>query len=371
MNKIVIVHFAPIELYPPILNLIRTVESNFNNGIEAIKIITTAQPVYITSKYFSSNPLVNIYRFGKSSEKLGPIQRYWNYLFFFVRCFLTLVWQRPKKILYFETISSGPVYLYKRFVKRDCVVMIHYHEYTAPKEHTGVIKYLHYFEMYLYPISAWVSHTNRFRMDYFAKDILPLVLPNPQILCNYPPKSWQKVPRTTTQSPLKIVYIGALGLTSMYVNEFANWVSKQKGKVQWDIYAWNYSNEVKLFFDSLDCNFIRLNKAVDYFSLPTILEGYDVGVILYKGVIYNHVYSVSNKLFEYLTIGLDVWFPSEIKGSLDLVSRDRSPKVIPIDFNRIDEIELIETSKKTEIVKTYNLSCEEELLPLLNLLFEK
>jgi hypothetical protein len=247
--------------------------------------------------------------------------------------------------------------------------MIHYHEYTAPIEYIGISKYLHRLEMYLYPRSSWVSHTNRFRMNFFIKDIAPIRLPNPQIVKNYPPKFWQRKPNEFINSPLKIVYVGALGLSSMYVSEFANWVVDQKGKVIWDIYALVYSKEVESFFNSLNSEYIKLNPSVDYFNLPSILKNYDVGIILYKGIIVNQVYLEPNKLFEYLTIGLDVWFPIELIGSLGFVSNDYSPKVIPIDFNKLEEANLTEIILKKENIIMHNFACENELSALLSQLF--
>jgi hypothetical protein len=43
--------------------------------------------------------------------------------------------------------------------------------------------------------------------------------------------------------------------------------------------------------------------------LPQVLSQYDVGLILYRCRTLNFVYNATNKLFEYLVCGLDVWYP--------------------------------------------------------------
>lgn len=39
---------------------------------------------------------------------------------------------------------------------------------------------------------------------------------------------------------------------------------------------------------------------------------YDVGLVLYNGIILNHIYSVPNNVFEYLACGLQVWYSDKL-----------------------------------------------------------
>lgn len=76
------------------------------------------------------------------------------------------------------------------------------------------------------------------------------------ILPNYPPKGWSIQPRTTMGNPLKIVYVGALSLDTMYVENFADWVLKQSGRETFDLYSTNVTRNASEFFNNLNSSFI-------------------------------------------------------------------------------------------------------------------
>jgi hypothetical protein len=139
---------------------------------------------------------------------------------------------------------------------------------------------------------------------------------------------------------LRIVYVGALSLDTMYTREFGDWVAQQAGKVNWDIYSDNITPEARDYVLSFADGVIKFRKGVDYYSLPGILSGYDVGVILYNGHIPNYVYNAPNKLFEYLACGLDVWFPAVMKGCMPFVTDGVWPRVLAVDFNRLDVMDI-------------------------------
>ncbi len=86
--------------------------------------------------------------------------------------------------------------------------------------------------------------------------------------------------------------------------------------------------------------FTEIKGYVPYELMPSILSNYDIGVILYKGVIPNHIYAVSNKLFEYWACGLDVWFSDKMTGSLQYSRTDFYPKLIPVNFDELDRFDL-------------------------------
>ncbi len=148
--------------------------------------------------------------------------------------------------MYYETISSLPAYLYKRFFNKKAELYIHYHEYITPAEYGNgmkLTKLLHKFEMQLYPVAKWVSHTNESRMQMFIKDIAPARIHEPKILANYPPKAWSTKSTTKRSLPVKMVYAGSLSMDTMYTREFAGWVEAQNGKVTWNIYSYNITRD--------------------------------------------------------------------------------------------------------------------------------
>ncbi|MEJ7676457.1 MAG: hypothetical protein WKG06_00960 [Segetibacter sp.] len=187
----------------------------------------------------------------------------------------------------------------------------------------------------------WISHTNEERLSMFKKDNNSISFSNLQVLPNYPPSNWynvNKTPFSTKTFPVKFVYVGALSMETMYTREFAEWIKELNGKATWDIYSANYQEEVLNYLKNLNSPFIRFKGEVNYFDLPSVLTQYDIGLILYNGHIPNYVYNAPNKLFEYHACNLDVWVSADIKGSLRYTTKDTFPKIISIDFSRLDMI---------------------------------
>ncbi len=341
MNKIAILHFSPLELYPPVQNFIEVFGKT--NPTQSLYIFTTTSITKELDKFTATASGTRIIRLGKSGQHITSYQRIQTYLLFYLGSFLYLLWLQPSRVLYYETISSFPVYLYRRFINKKVAVFIHYHEYTTPGEfEKGMMltKWFHRLEKWLYPIAKWVSHTNLFRMQMFEKDISPVTITNPQVVPNYPPKSWYQPANDMKAMPLKIVYAGSLSMDTMYTGSFAKWVVAQNGKVIWHIYAYNISNEAKTYLQSLQTNFIELKEGVNYRALPQILTQYQVGVILYMGHIPNYMYNAPNKLFEYLACGLDVWYPDIMTGIHAYDTNKTFPKVMPLNFNNLHNFDL-------------------------------
>ncbi|HLX92633.1 MAG TPA: hypothetical protein VKR32_13170 [Puia sp.] len=337
MVKLAIIHFNPIELYPPVMNWV-----NFLGEQEypvEVKVFSMKVPG-IPKSFQSKKPFIDILRSGNQKSK-SIILRYWSYFLFYAKTTFTLLWWRPDTLMYYETYSSLPAVLYHKLAGRRPRLFIHYHEYTSPEDYLKQGKFyrlLHKLERIIYPVSQWLSHTNQERMQLFLKDNQDILIPHPFILPNYPPRSWKPrkvLPVHTT--PLKIVYIGALSLETMYVKEFIDWVLQQKGEVIFDIYSSNCTEDAKAYLQSMESDLVHLYEGVDYFSLPEILAKYDIGVILYKGHLQNYIYNAPNKLFEYLACGLDVWFPDILVTTRNYVTTDSYPKVISIRFSELDQ----------------------------------
>ena len=340
MNRLALIHFHPIELYPPIQNLIRFIESK-NENIQ-IDIYTTNTKKKVPP-FITNDKRIRIRRFGTSGLNFSTLKRYYNYFNFYFLTTLLIGSRKPNNVLYFDTISSFPAYLVKRFFRSKTRIFIHYHEYISPEElqkGMKLVRYFHSKEIELYFDAIWVSHTNEKRMEDFQKDLYPLLITNPEILPNYPPSSWLRSPIKNISSPLKMVTLGALSLDTMYVDLFSKWIIEQKGKVTWDIYSLNISKDVILYLKNLNSTLINISPGIAYEEVPKVLKNFQIGVILYKGVIPNHINVIPNKLFEYLICGLDVWFPKEMTGSYSEITSNTYPKVIKIDFNKLDEIHL-------------------------------
>ncbi|MBZ5858002.1 glycosyltransferase family protein [Flavihumibacter profundi] len=353
-EKLTILHFQPLEKYPPIMNLIEYLSGQHFNNIFILSRANNKAGKFIYKNY---NPIVKIKRYGGEVLDSSKFASWLGYIFFYTRAFLFLLWNRPAKVLYFETISSFPVVLYKMFINKKAKVYIHYHEYTSPPEYGSgmvLIRYFHKLERKIYHEAIWISHTNQFRLNLFKEDE-NILGENLKVMPNYPPQSWHKTIVKKNEAIKRVVYVGALSLTTMYTREFSEWVIKQRGKVTWDIYSDNFSAETAAYFRTLNTEWIKFKGSVNYNELPEVLRHYDIGVILYNGHIPNYIYNAPNKLFEYLVCGLDVWFPDVMVGCMEYVTLPNNrPCVAAFDFEKLDKINLC-TNKNEDMIsyKTY------------------
>jgi hypothetical protein len=87
-------------------------------------------------------------------------------------------------------------------------------------------------------------------------------------------------------------------------------------------------------------------KPVDYYQLPMELVKFDVGLVLYKGTIPNHVYSVPNKVYEYLNCGLDVIIDQNIITTISLGIE----QIHTVDYTTLD-LESIKKNISTVAIK--------------------
>lgn len=297
---------------------------------------------------------IKIVRLGASGPAMPAVKRYLNYLYFYLGAFLLLLFRRPGVIIYYETLSAYPAYLYKKYISGSIPLFIHYHEYTSPGEYAAgmkLVRYFHQKEKKLYPGAAWISHTNEGRMSRFLADEGLVRGKNIQLLPNYPSELWclhaNKSPVQAGQ-PLKIVYAGAVSMDTMYIEAFANWVKSKQGQLLWDIYSNNITAEAGAFFNQLQTPFIRLLHGVNYGELAGILPNYQVGIILYNGHIPNYVLNAPNKLFEYLACGLDVWYPDVMTGCTPYNTTGTYPVVKPLDFLKLGSLQVEQLTNRDE-----------------------
>jgi hypothetical protein len=152
----------------------------------------------------------------------------------------------------------------------------------------------------------------------------------------------------------------------MFLAEMAGYVKGRPNECYWDIYSTNVSNEVLAFFKANEDSNIKFKGGVPYDELPQILSQYHIGLILYRGHIPNYVYNIPNKLFEYHVCGLDVWFPTTMESSLELVTKSSYPKICAVDFEKLFSIDLMKAVDRSGLVKLqHDYSCE-QVFKLLN-----
>jgi hypothetical protein len=364
-NKLAIIHFQALELYPPVMNCIRF----FGKELQDTDITVYTTKCTMGLPAFATAGRVKIRRLVPPQQAATGPGKAIGYLYFYFTILLSMIRNRPGKVLYFETLSSVPALVYKLFFSRRSELFIHYHEYASAEEAAQEMKLnklLYEWEKKNYRYAQWISQTNDLRMERFLSDIKTIDRTTAHVLPNFPPASWHRDDQPTAVDPLRIVYVGSLGMDSMYVREFADWVIWQKGRVIWDIYTNNISGEAASFLKSANPGLIRMKGPCEYYRLPEVLANYDVGVVLYKGIIPNHVLAVSNKLFEYLTCGLDVWYPPEMTGTTPYKTEGTFPKVLAVDFSDLSAWSVEKAIDRTGLsFKPQKFSCEEALWPLL------
>jgi hypothetical protein len=365
MGRIVVIHFQPPELYPPVMNFINCREAS--SAGDSVDVFTTYCHAGIPL-FVPSGEKIRLHRMGARSKRTSAAGRAWHYIRFYLFTLLRIIALRPSAVFYFETFSAFPACIYKRFINRRSRLFIHYHEYMTNEEYEHgmrLIRWFHQLEKKIYGQAEWVSHTNEARMKRFLSDLGDVRIPHPHTLPNYPPAAWTTGKKREIGDPVRVVYVGACSLDTMYTKAFAGWILEQKGKFTWDIYSLNITEEARMYLRGLPGGLVNMHEGVSYYDLPVVLAAYDVGVILYTGHIPNWIDNAPNKLFEYLSCGLDVWLPDHMTGSLPYIKKNSFPKVLSVDFQKLGGFDVIAALDRKGIrFEPSEYRCEDVYRPL-------
>lgn len=330
MHKLSIIHYQPISFYPPSMNLIHILEDKMD-----IEVLTT-QPDKGPLCYKPFKAKLRSTKISKTSD--NSVVRFLKYGWFVFFCLIRLILRRPRYVMYYESVSAMPVYLYKRYFNRKAKIVIHYHEYTTEQEyiHPGarLFNLNHKKERHwLYRHATWVSQTNETRLSFFVQDNPMIPSQARNILPNYPPRSWHLKRKEHIGEPVKCVYIGSLSLEDTFVEEFCRWVITQNGKITFDIFSFNFKEDTLKVINAFSSPYIRFHQeGVLYTDIPNLLADFDTGMLLYKAKSPNMAYNETNKLYEYLICGLDVWYPKEMT-LLHSIDKSRfAPNIATMDF---------------------------------------
>ena len=365
MKKIAIIHWLPLEYYPPATNLLDYLSKNS----KAQYVVFSSDNSKKRTPYFNDVVPIVRYPFPLSQENI--ISRLWKYLLFNIGVLFRLTIFKPEKILYFEPHSAGVVYWYCRFFKTRPALLIHYHEYYEPTQFKRqgmrlVNRYHQYERKFLYPKACWISQTNKKRVELFLRDCPEVNREILKVMPNYPPKSWQKITekQSSNRQPMKCVYIGSISLKDSFIREVCDWIINKQDKIAFDIYSYNIPKETVKYLLNLKQQSIRLfDLGIPYHEVPSVLSRYHIGLILHKGHNLNYVYNAPNKLFEYLACGLDVWFPKEMQGVYPYQRNDFLPKVISVDFTKMSSFEINKALDRNGLIWRPHKYCYEDIYP--------
>jgi len=336
-KRVLIIHFRSPMDYPPVYNLARYLASK---DVE-VELIAGKRKESSTKLREFGVQLTEV-----DIEKGSSLRNYLAYFIFYIKAFSKLVRNVETPVIYIESISSPPVFLYyllHPFSKRT--LAIHYHEYFDKEEHKRQ-SFLERFGRTLEPLlfrkSKWISHTNKDRLDRFHSEFPAIDDNKLQCMPNYPPMEWTERINQTFQKNkaiVKLVYVGSVSLGALYLRELVEWLQEKGGRVTCDVYT-KYMNGPVLELIKNNDKVICYKGSLNYDDLPIVLPQYDVGLILYNGISStNFVYNAPNKLFEYMACGIDVWFSTDLKSSYAYETSGTYPKVVKVDFSNLQEFD--------------------------------
>jgi len=346
--RISVIHFQPLEWFPPALNFVRYLAAQ---KLTRVSVLTTRQA---GQTFYAELPeCIELKTFDMSNYRADSrLRRALKYIQFTFATIRRLWLSKPKVVVYFDPYSALPGIFYKLALNRKVKIWIHFHEYFAPEWYSqGMImaRISHFLEKrFIFDRALGISHTNAERVQLFLKD-------NPGVdssklfsFPNYPPSFWGQHHRHIEHcgKPTRFVALGSFTLRGTYLGEFCSWVEEQGGAVELDIYSIYLDEETREFLLHLSSAWIRFHpEGIPYDRIPSLFqeEGFHVGLVLYRCNTLNMTHNAPNKLFEYLVCGLDVWFPSEMTGTAVYTTDRFYPKVLPVDFQYLNDIDLLAT----------------------------
>lgn len=353
----------PLEFYPPVMNFLSYLTDYSANNISVFSTNNFKQRVE-----YQNGKLVRINRSNHPNNKDSAIKKTLKYLHFNVLFALRLFWIKPDKIIYYETISALPVYLYLKIKRNKPELIILQHEYFSTEWYqstaTKFVRLVHKLEInYLYPLAKFISQTNADRKQHFLTDYPFLVDRKIILMPNYPPKKWMNISKEVankTHPPYKFVYVGSLSMNYSYIEKFCEWIIKNATICTLDVYSFNIEQKTADYLNSIKSDSIRLHQeGIEYNDLPNLLRNYDVGVVLYNSITDNYKYNAPNKIFEYLASGIDVWFSKDLITSKNYITADSYPKVLEVDFERMDQLDLHSMIDRKNLERSNNkYTCE-------------
>ena len=335
--RLAFIHELPLEYYPPATNFIEYV-SSFSD-IDAAVYSTHNQrgrPEYTNAK-------VDVWRPQKSLAKNRVLQR----LKWHLDVARDLARHLVDALLYIEPHSALAPYLYYRWFRGKAKLLVHHHEYYSPEDYGNTsnktIRFFHHLETsYLFPRADWISQTNPKRLELFSANHPTVSHDKLRVLQNLPPANWSTASNhawsdACHKGPLKLVYVGSVSLADTHIEAVIRWVKQKPPQdVSLDVYAYQVDAQTAEYLKNNAGPNIRFHsQGIAYNDIPNMLKDYHVGLILYKGNTVNFQNNATNKLFEYLACGLDVWYADGLKGVEPYRTSGTYPQVLPVDFQSL------------------------------------
>ncbi|WP_163514099.1 glycosyltransferase family 4 protein [Gelidibacter japonicus] len=349
--NLLILHYRPKELYPPLLNLLSFLDEQDVD----YKLITTKK--LRTSNFSIVNKILTTFD-------------YFNYT---IKGLGLLIF-KPKNILYFESISVSPLAIFQKiFQLNKYNIFVHYHEYFSMADYKKQSLFERLGRKYELPIlksARWVSHTNNDRLNFFKNDFPTLDISKLQVMPNYPSRLWSiesskyaSKENVKGNNTIKLLYIGSLSFEGMYLNEI---LTQYGNNNKFEITFYSHTSNKKIINTLNSYKNVEYKGSINYIDIPSLRGLYDVGLVLYKANSLNVKYCAPNKIFEYLALDLDVWCSDKLITAQDYIIEKTFPKMLLVDFANLDTFQFREAlSKKGLYYKQSPYFCEEVYATLL------
>lgn len=369
--RLAIIHELPLEYYPPIANLVKFATQSPDIDLSVYSSHNTRGRTEL------SNSVAKIWRPSNKLQKQRGIVRVYERFRWHVQVARKISKLSPDALLYFEPHSALAAYLYYKLFGGKAKLFIHHHEYYTTADYrqpqNKTIRLFHRLETSaLYPRAKWISQTNAKRLEFFAADNPSLPAEKLRILPNLPPEDWNQYQSNAWSSPdakpLKLIYIGSVSLSDTYIEDLVRWVKQKSEKeVTLDVFAYQVDEKTKAFLQrNSGKNVTFHSQGIDYNEIPKKLQEFHVGLILYRGNTVNFQHNATNKLFEYLACGLDVWFAEGLQGVVPYARNKTYPRVLPVCFADLARNEASLISTREHLPHQPWLSfCEKEFEALL------
>lgn len=372
MRHLVILHFLPIELYPPILNFSKVISDNIvdRNDIKVILITTKPQNEL---ELFEDNR-IKVIRLNGIRYEMNLFRKTLQYIYIYLNMLIKLMVHRPKVTMYYGSLSSLPVSIYSVFSRR-MKIFVHYHElFTLEQLKQGKGRFIHRYankieNKVIYPRAEWISETNHYRLKIFLDQYN--ITYNSKVhkeLPNYPSKSWidKAVNPADSNHVIRLVHIGTLSFESMYLDEL---LQEYGNSEQFKIYFYSHSTDEDIIRKLKTYGNVIYMGSINYKDLPNLKGLYDVGLVLYKKKSLNFIYNAPNKIFEYLALDLDVWCSDKLLTAKDYQIKDTFPKMLLVDFDNLSTFSFKDALRQTGLFyKKSPYSSEVIYKPLANLI---
>jgi len=362
-----VVHWLPLEQFPPAKNLLDLF------GTNAAFLVTACSSVRAGEPQPWASGSVRLYRSAFPGAGRSRLIRLLSLAKLFLTVLFGLLRSRADVVLYFEPHSAPAVFLYLLW-NRSARLFIHYHEYRELSHYrdrgNAIARLGHWLETrWLFRRCEWISHTNAERVRMFLEDHPEIPANLMQVLPNYPPVDWvsrRSAQSCSTTDVLRFVYVGAVSLHDTFIQEVADWVANHgEQRVRLDIYAGNTSSSAREYLLNLQSPAVEFfPSGVPYQNLPEILANYDVGLVLYRGTTRNYIYNAPNKLFEYLVCGLDVWYPKQMLGIRPVSAELKQQQVVEVDFDQPQLLDSLLQQPRRQPSREWQLTCQDALQPL-------